>query len=183
MVLDKQDYINKAQDPFGMKLHLQDLRSRPNKQTQTCQHTQECQGRGRFRVQHEQKTFTQQAQPPKASQNLQNRCPLRPIVSNRGAVTYGVTKELVKIFRLLVGHSPHHIKNTQVFVEQVKSIRLEEGECFISYYVKALFTSIPVDPAISIIKHKLQQDTDPWNRISISIQHITIFTFTVLPTI
>ena len=33
--------------------------------------------------------------------------PLRPIVSSCGSVTYGVAKELAKIFKPLVGKSPH----------------------------------------------------------------------------
>ena len=36
----------------------------------------------------------------------------------------------------------------------------------------ALFTSVPVDPAISIIKQKLQQDSQLCSRISMSMQHI-----------
>ena len=38
--------------------------------------------------------------------------PLRPIVSSCGSVTYGVAKELAKILKPLVGKSPHHINST-----------------------------------------------------------------------
>ena len=38
--------------------------------------------------------------------------PLRPIVSSYGSVTYGVAKELAKIFKPLVCKSPHHINST-----------------------------------------------------------------------
>ena len=53
---------------------------------------------------------------------------------------------------------PHHIKTTQYFVDQIKSLKLQQGECMVSYKVKALFTSLPVDLAISIVKNKLPQD-------------------------
>ena len=46
--------------------------------------------------------------------------PLRPIVSSCGLVGYGVAEEITKILRPLVGKSPHHINNTQDFVEQIK---------------------------------------------------------------
>ena len=69
--------------------------------------------------------------------------PLRPIVSSCGSVTYGVAKELAKILKPLVGKSPHHITSTQDFVEQVRHIKLEPGECLSSYDVSALFTSVP----------------------------------------
>ena len=82
------------------------------------------------------------------------RTPLKPTVSSRGAVTYGVAKELTNILRPLVGHSPHQSKNTQKFVEQVKACRLEEGDYITSYDIKPPFTSVPV----SIIKTTLEQD-------------------------
>ena len=43
--------------------------------------------------------------------------PLRPIMSSCGSVTYGVAKELAKILKPLVDKSPHHINSTQDFVE------------------------------------------------------------------
>ena len=74
--------------------------------------------------------------------------PLRPIVSSCGSVTYGVAKELAKILKPLVGKSQHHIDSTQDFVEQAKIFKLEPGECLSSYDVSALFTSVPIDPAL-----------------------------------
>ena len=86
--------------------------------------------------------------------------PLMPIVSSCGSVTYGVAKELAKILKPLVGKSPHHITCTQDFVEQAKHIKLEPGECLSSYDVSALFTSVPIDPALNIIiMHLLDKDT------------------------
>ena len=84
--------------------------------------------------------------------------PPRPTVSGCGSVTYGAAKELAKILKPLVGKSPHHINSTQVFVEQVKHITLAPGECLSSYDVSALFTSVPVDPALNIIKDLLEKD-------------------------
>ena len=84
--------------------------------------------------------------------------PLRPIVSSCGSVTYGVAKELAKILKPLVGKSPHHINSTQDFVEQVKHITLAPEECLSSYDVSALFTSVPIDPALNIIKDLLEKD-------------------------
>ena len=85
--------------------------------------------------------------------------PLRPIVSSCGSVTYGVAKELAKILKPLVGRSPHHINSTPDFVEQARQFKLEPGECLSSYDVSALFTSVPIDPALNIIKDQLDKDT------------------------
>ena len=69
-----------------------------------------------------------------------------------------MAKELAKILKPLVGKSPHHVNTTQHFVEQAKHITLAPGECLSSYDVSALFTSIPVDPALNIIKDLLEKD-------------------------
>ena len=74
-------------------------------------------------------------------------------MSSRGSITYGVAKILAGIIFPLVGQSPHHLKNTQHFVEHIKKVRLEPGEVITSYDVKALFTLVPVDPATQIVQH------------------------------
>ena len=57
-------------------------------------------------------------------------------------------------------------------MDQAKTIRLEKGDCIASYDVKALFISVPLDPAISMIKYKLEQDTQLYQRTSMFIHHI-----------
>ena len=79
-------------------------------------------------------------------------------MSSCGSVTYGVAKELAKILKPLVDKSPHHINSTQDLVEQAKHITLAPRECLSSYDVSALFTSVPVDPALNIIKDLLEKD-------------------------
>ena len=79
-------------------------------------------------------------------------------MSSCGSVTYGVAKELAKILKPLVGKSP----TTSIvpdFVEQARQFRLEPGECLSSYDVSALFTSVPIDLALNIIKDLLDKDT------------------------
>ena len=87
-----------------------------------------------------------------------NWTPLRPIVSSCGSVTYGMAKELNKILKPLVDKSPHHINSTHDFVEQVKQLTLAPGKCLSSYDVSALFTSVPVHPALEVIKDLLEND-------------------------
>ena len=70
-------------------------------------------------------------------------------------------------------HSPHHLKNTQHFIQQLQGIGLESGEVITSFDVKALFTSVPVTPSVQIVKQKLQQDPTLPQRTSMSIQQIT----------
>ena len=100
--------------------------------------------------------------------------PLRPIVSSCGSVTYGVAKELAKILKPLVGKSPHNINSTQDFVEQVRNITLVSGECLSSYDVSALFTSVPIDPALKIIKDLLVKDPTLKDRTVMGIDDIIV---------
>ena len=98
--------------------------------------------------------------------------PLRPIVSSRGSINYELAKELSRILRPLVGSSIHHIKNTADFVQHLKGITLEANEAIVSYDVSELFTSEPIDPAINIIRRKLELDQGLHLRTSMSVEQI-----------
>ena len=98
--------------------------------------------------------------------------PLRPILSSRGSVTYGVAKVLAKMLKPLVGKSPHHVHSTKDFVERVSRVTFQPGECFCSYDVTALFTLVPVDATLKIIKGLLEQDTSLHDRTVLSVQNI-----------
>ena len=98
--------------------------------------------------------------------------PLRPIVSSRGSVTYGVAKELARILKPLTGNTIHHVNNSSEYADDIKKIKLEKGECIISYDVSVLFTSIPVQYAIEVTKKKLEQNTELLWRTSMSISNI-----------
>ena len=76
--------------------------------------------------------------------------PLRPIVSSIGSVSYATSKELARILKLLVGRSPYHVHNNQDLLEDLRSLKLEKDECLMFFNMKALFTSVPFQPAIQI---------------------------------
>ena len=58
------------------------------------------------------------------------------------------------------------------FVEQIKDVRLKQGECIISYDVTALFTSVPINPVLEFIRHRLANDHQLHNRTTMSVSHI-----------
>ena len=161
VIMNRQDYINKAnsllnqntyrsisRDPTNsIKNKLISILKRVNNQTGLDSNTY--------------KSMYPRLCPPKfygLPKIHKPDTPLRPIVSSCGSVTYGVAKELAKILKPLVGKSPHHVSSTQDFVEQAKHITLAPGECLNSYDVSALFTSVPVDLALNIIKDLLEKD-------------------------
>ena len=54
--------------------------------------------------------------------------PLRPIVSRRDSVIYGIVKVLAKILKPLIGKSLHHVHGTKDFVDKVSKVTLQPGE-------------------------------------------------------
>ena len=98
--------------------------------------------------------------------------PLRPIVSSRGSVTYGVAEELARILKPLTGNTIHHVINCNDFADDIKKNKLDREDCIISYDVSALFTSIPDKSSIQIIENKLEQDTELNKRTSMSTNNI-----------
>ena len=99
--------------------------------------------------------------------------PLRPIVSSRGSISCEVAKELARILKPLVGSSPHHIKNTGDFIEQIQQVTLQADDIITSYDVAALFTSVPIEAAINIIQRRLELDQELHSRTNMKVEHIT----------
>ena len=106
--------------------------------------------------------------------------PLRPIVSSIGAVTYQSAKGLSKILKPLVGKSPHHVHNNEEFLQHLKGIQLGPDEVIISYDVKGLFTSVPIQPALTIIEKLLEEDPGLQEGTSMTVKNI-ICLLVILP--
>ena len=72
-----------------------------------------------------------------------------------------------------MGKTEHHVKNTKEFIESIQDITLKTDECLVSYDVEALFTSVPIQSALTITKKKLEEDRELHLRTSMSVQHIS----------
>ena len=99
--------------------------------------------------------------------------PLRPIISGIGSVTHATAKELARIIKPLVGGSHHHVKNNQDFMKSIEGIQLRPEECMMSFDVESLFTSVPIEPSIGIIKKLLEDDKNLHQRTNMSVKHIS----------
>ena len=84
---------------------------------------------------------------------------LRPIVSSVDSVTYNAAKHIAYIIGPLIGKSKHHIVNSQDFVNKIRDIKLQENETITSYDVSALFTCVPPDEAVQVVRNFLEKDT------------------------
>ena len=65
---------------------------------------------------------------------------------------------ITSILKPLVGRFPHHVQNNQEFLKQLGDIKMGPDDIIMSYDVKALFTSVPIKPALKIIQKLLEED-------------------------
>ena len=70
-----------------------------------------------------------------------------------------ISKRTVQDPETLVGKSSHHVHNNEKFLQHLKGSQLGPDKVIISYDVKALFTSVPIQPALTIIEKLLEEDS------------------------
>ena len=99
--------------------------------------------------------------------------PLRPIISSVGSVTHATAKELARITKPLVGGSQHHVKNSMDFIHSIEGIQMKTDECMMSFDLESLFTSVPVEPSIQIIKKLLEDDKSLHLRTKMTVNQIS----------
>ena len=178
VIMDKPDYNTKAQDLLNDKKTYKEIITDPTNKLKTklISLLKKIKADGGIEEQLYKKMYPTGAVAPKfygLPKIHKGDIPLRPIVSSRGSISYEVAKELSRILRPLAGKSPHHIKNTGDFVQQVRGIRLQPTECITSYDVSTLFTSVPIESAITIIRNKLEMDPELHLRTTMEVEHIT----------
>ena len=101
--------------------------------------------------------------------------PLRPTVSGIGAASSETSKELARILKPLMGKSPYQVQNSRDFIQQIQDIKLQEDQCIMSHDVKALFTSVPIQPIMDVIKKLLEEDGKLQQRTNMSVNMSVLF--------
>ena len=95
-------------------------------------------------------------------------CPLRPIVASRGSITYDTAKHVANTLAPLVGKSDRNLQNRT----KMSKFTLGPNECLVSYDVTALFTSVPVEECLSIVKDLLLADDTLESRTEFNSQQV-----------
>ena len=67
---------------------------------------------------------------------------------------------------------PSYIKNTADFVEKLKNATIEEDEIMVSFDIKSLFTSVPVDQAEIAVQEALRNDEELQERTNLKVDAI-----------
>ena len=126
VVMDKQEYINKAEELLTQPAY----RSLPRDPTNKIQ-AQLITKLRRIKRDNNPDEGTYKAMyptsciPPKfygLPKIHKTGKPLRPIVSSRGSVTYGIAKDISKVLKPLVDKSPYHIQSTVTLYPRPKGL-------------------------------------------------------------
>jgi hypothetical protein len=98
--------------------------------------------------------------------------PLRVIVSGIGSPCHNLAQYLLKIISPVAGKSESYIKNSMDFVQQVRQIKLEEGDEMVSFDVVSLFTSVLRQEFMEELKIRLERDTKLLDRTTLGVHMI-----------
>ena len=74
--------------------------------------------------------------------------PMRPIVSFCGSPTYQLSKYLTTVLKPLTDESRHKLQSTKNFIDAIKVVQVPDDYKLVSFDVKSLFTSIPLQLAL-----------------------------------
>ena len=87
---------------------------------------------------------------------------------------YVTAKFLAKIMKPLVGLNSHHIVNSEDFVNKIAELEVPPGQKLVSYDVSSLFTSIPINEAIPVVRAKLESDQSLPDRCPLDIAQLSV---------
>ncbi|XP_025993485.1 uncharacterized protein LOC113004435 [Solenopsis invicta] len=99
---------------------------------------------------------------------------LRPIVNNIGGSSYQLARYLTRPLQKLTGHNGSHIKNSIDFVNKITKIKTKPNDILVSFDVVSLFTNVPVQDTLDIIK---KSDKLPANFVPLIEHYLTLTYF------
>ena len=97
---------------------------------------------------------------------------MRGIVSMVGSPFEKVSKTLIPILRTIQGRSGLYVKNSRELKEKIKDWRVERNEILVSYDVKNLYPSIPIDKALELVERLLNENEDLGETTTMSVTSI-----------
>jgi hypothetical protein len=98
--------------------------------------------------------------------------PLRGVVSTVGSPFEKLSRFVIPILRTIQGRSGLYLKNSRELKEKVKNWRVERNEILVSYDVKNLYQSIPIDEALKLIEKLLRESKTLVNITDLTVQSV-----------
>ncbi|BHF72004.1 hypothetical protein SprV_0401506700 [Sparganum proliferum] len=172
VIMDKVDYVNKANQIFDDREAYAPLAADPTKK-QAATIKKKVNELARLKLISPEDSRSMTINDPRIARAYglpkvhKTDAPLRIIVPLIGSPTYNLAKWLYKHLKHLANGSQYSIKNSQAFLQKIQGLEVSPDECIISFDVVALFSSIPHDLAIDSAARCLEQSP-----IGIPTEHV-----------
>ena len=101
--------------------------------------------------------------------------PLRPIVNTIGSPIYNLAKFLAERLKPLIGNTFSYVKYSTHLVKMMEHWKIKEGDILTSFDVVSLYTKIPIDEVIEVIRDIVNND-EPTKLVEICLKS-TFFSF------
>jgi hypothetical protein len=102
-------------------------------------------------------------------------CPLRPIVSYINAPAVNICKLINDVLPNIINfRSTYSIKNTLHLIEDLDNFELPSNATLVSFDVKSLFTSVPVQELKTILRNRILSCSIPLIKITELLDLISI---------
>ena len=79
-------------------------------------------------------------------------------MDNTGWMAYTTSKAIADLLKPLIGKAKYHVKNTVDFSKDLSNMRILKDEIMNSHDMVSLFTNVPLDQVMSVIRKRLESD-------------------------
>ncbi|BHF76497.1 hypothetical protein SprV_0501959500 [Sparganum proliferum] len=172
VIMDKADYVNKANQIFDDREAYAPLAVNPTKK-QAAAIKKKVNELARLKLISPDDSRSMAPNDPRIARACglpkvhKTDAPLRIMVPLIGSPTYNLAKWLYRHLKHLTNESQYSMKNSQAFLQKIQGLEVSPDECILLFDVVAMFSSIPHDLAIDSIARCLEQTP-----IGIPTQHV-----------
>ena len=133
--------------------------------------------KGKFDKDTYKKLYPSTALTPTASPSIKAHkpskdCPARLITSHIGAPQENLASHLNDLLKPFIVNNSYVCKNSTEFVEKTKNVKVGQYEKMVSFDATALFPSVPIGDATTLIHDKLKNDPNLHRRTKLDPQEI-----------
>ena len=165
VILDKEDYTNKVEEHLSDTNTYEILTNDPQKQLQGKVNRKllKLYTEKKFTRPFYENLYCSAAVTPRfygLIKTHKENNPIRPIVSFIGSPTYNIAKMLSQVLTPFTNLSEEKVKNSYTAKERIKMIKCNNDDVMVSFDVKSLFTSVPIDLAVNCVKNAIENNPD-----------------------